>query len=437
MKKGKLLTGLLTLSMVMGQSLPALAAEEEFETDQTDFDSADHSYNQEARVIRQGIIGTGDKAAKWSLDDQGKMVVGSGSMEAIGSHEWPWQKNENRDLVKELVFNGRLIITKGSLISMLSSMPQLVSIDVTALDTAAVQDFTGMFSSNKKLEKIDLGSGIKHGYFRTYNATKFDNMFAYNPKLTQVGWFNYFDTSNVTSMDSMFRSCTSLTTVGLHQFDTRKVKRMDGLFQGCTQLRAINLSSFTVGEYSQGIEGIFRNCKNLQTFNFGPKSRHLIHQLGYVDETGPYTYQAYIPWSYKGKGPYCAEYIEMYLAPKDEYGEIKRWKDATISSGNPNSLLSLHRLYNPNSGEHFYTCEQDEKDHLVSLDWKDEDAAWKVPKTSDQPVYRLYNPNNGDHHFTTSEDEKESLVKVGWKDEGIGFYVHPMNEKDHHPVYRQ
>lgn len=127
----------------------------------------------------------------------------------------------------------------------------------------------------------------------------------------------------------------------------------------------------------------------------------------------------------------------MYLAPKDEYGEIKRWKDATISSGNPNSLLSLHRLYNPNSGEHFYTCEQDEKDHLVSLDWKDEDAAWKVPKTSDQPFYRLYNPNNGDHHFTTSEDEKESLVKVGWKDEGIGFYVHPMNEKDHHPVYRQ
>ncbi len=89
MKKGKLLTGLLTLSMVMGQSLPALAVEEEFETDQTDLDSADHSYNQEARVIRQGIIGTGDKAAKWSLDDQGKMVVGSGSMEAIGSHEWP------------------------------------------------------------------------------------------------------------------------------------------------------------------------------------------------------------------------------------------------------------------------------------------------------------------------------------------------------------
>lgn len=80
----------------------------------------------------------------------------------------------------------------------------------------------------------------------------------------------------------------------------------------------------------------------------------------------------------------------------------------------------MYRLYNPNSGEHFYTVDTKERDSLVKVGWKYEGEAWFAPKKSDTPVYRLY--SGTDHHYTTSSAERDSLVKAGWKDEGIGWY---------------
>ena len=84
--------------------------------------------------------------------------------------------------------------------------------------------------------------------------------------------------------------------------------------------------------------------------------------------------------------------------------------------------VSMYRLYNPNSGEHFYTSNETEKNDLVKAGWRYEGIAWNAPKTSDTPVYRLYNPNAGDHHYTTSITERDNLIKAGWKYEGIGWY---------------
>ncbi|WP_323089054.1 hypothetical protein [Allobaculum sp. JKK-2023] len=83
----------------------------------------------------------------------------------------------------------------------------------------------------------------------------------------------------------------------------------------------------------------------------------------------------------------------------------------------------MNRLYNPNSGEHFYTKDLNEKDVLVDLGWHDEGIGWVAPaNVTNVPVFRLYNPNAGDHHYTTSSVERDSLVNVGWKYEGIGWY---------------
>ena len=38
-------------------------------------------------------------------------------------------------------------------------------------------------------------------------------------------------------------------------------------------------------------------------------------------------------------------------------------------------------------------------------------------------MYRLYNPNSGEHFFTNTNAEKNMLIKAGWKYEGIGFYA--------------
>lgn len=96
--------------------------------------------------------------------------------------------------------------------------------------------------------------------------------------------------------------------------------------------------------------------------------------------------------------------------------------------------ISMYRLYNPNSGEHFYTKTTAERNHLVSVGWSDESYGWVSPAVSDAPVYRLYNPNGGDHHYTESAEERDGLVKLGWRYEGIGWY---SDTNKTIPVYRQ
>ena len=104
--------------------------------------------------------------------------------------------------------------------------------------------------------------------------------------------------------------------------------------------------------------------------------------------------------------------------------------NTTIITG----VVNMYRLYNPNSGEHFYTSNAGERDLLASLGWHDEGIGWIAPAHSNTPVYRLYNENGGEHHYTTSVAERDMLVSLGWNDEGIGWYSDDAHTV---PLYRQ
>lgn len=92
----------------------------------------------------------------------------------------------------------------------------------------------------------------------------------------------------------------------------------------------------------------------------------------------------------------------------------------------------LYRVYNPNTGEHFYTYNKDERDTLIKAGWGNENKGWISPAKGD-PVYRLYNPNAGEHHYTTNAHERDVLVAAGWKDEGVSFC---SDKKERVAVYR-
>lgn len=95
--------------------------------------------------------------------------------------------------------------------------------------------------------------------------------------------------------------------------------------------------------------------------------------------------------------------------------------DATAAADTTGTQV-MYRLYNPNSGEHFYTASEYERDADVAAGWRSEGVGWVAPVSSDVPVYRLYNPTAGDHHYTTSTYERDHLLSVGWLSEGIGWY---------------
>lgn len=96
----------------------------------------------------------------------------------------------------------------------------------------------------------------------------------------------------------------------------------------------------------------------------------------------------------------------------------------SFALGQFSGSLAMKRLYNPYTGEHFYTGNISGVDVLTSIGWRGEGVGRIAPCTSQAPVFRLYNPYvaGGDHHYTTFEGEKDALVAAGWQDEEIGWY---------------
>lgn len=134
-------------------------------------------------------------------------------------------------------------------------------------------------------------------------------------------------------------------------------------------------------------------------------------------------------------------------APTDAPDDINTELDTELDS-----IIPMFRLYNPNSGEHFYTANVVEKDSLAEIGWNYEGIGWYATAgqyRTTTPVYRLYNKAGGEHHYTINRYERNSLIKLGWKDEGVGWYSYEYSDssnpseanrgpgKDSVPLYRQ
>lgn len=99
------------------------------------------------------------------------------------------------------------------------------------------------------------------------------------------------------------------------------------------------------------------------------------------------------------------------------------------------STANVYRLYNPFSGEHFFTANDGERVYLASNGWNDEGIAWTAPYSSNRPVYRVFNPYTGEHHYTMNDDERNYLLLTGWNNEGISWYSVNTNTRGT-PIYR-
>ena len=164
----------------------------------------------------------------------------------------------------------------------------------------------------------------------------------------------------------------------------------------------------------------------------------------------PQALAAATPGVYKGSLNYNIMWEGIRVIPEPDYGSIPLTltvtdedvyiepdptdpEDTIPGDTVDPKAIEMHRLYNPNSGEHFFTGNVVEKDFLITLGWSYEGVAWYAPESSSVPVYRLYNPNAGDHHYTMNKGERDILIELGWNDEGIGWY---SSESETVPLYR-
>jgi|GEM_PF-660378 len=151
----------------------------------------------------------------------------------------------------------------------------------------------------------------------------------------------------------------------------------------------------------------------------------------------------YIASAFKEVCYKSGENVEKGAAP--DYDITKRKADGTVDYtdfynfalldkivNNHYGVDPMYRLYNPNTGEHFYTSNAGEKDYLSAIGWNFEGIGWNAPVSSDTPVYRLFNPFTSEHYYTTNEEEMFYLSVIGWNYEGIGWY----SSDNGMPIYR-
>ena len=84
-------------------------------------------------------------------------------------------------------------------------------------------------------------------------------------------------------------------------------------------------------------------------------------------------------------------------------------------------------VYNPNSGEHLYTTNDEERVKLTGLGWRDEGICFGTPVREGVPVYRLYLKASGEHLYSTNTGEIKILENNGWKNEGPKFMASSLN----------
>lgn len=81
----------------------------------------------------------------------------------------------------------------------------------------------------------------------------------------------------------------------------------------------------------------------------------------------------------------------------------------------PAGSVPVHRLYNPNGGQHYFTTNDVERQNLINAGWTPE-GDWGNVYTSAQgaatEVYMLY--LNGDHLWTRSQSERDALHSPQW-----------------------
>ena len=132
-----------------------------------------------------------------------------------------------------------------------------------------------------------------------------------------------------------------------------------------------------------------------------------------------------------GKWTDWTEVIPVIKA-SESGGEMFAIDNFSIKAYMVSTSEAMYRLYNPNTGEHFYTSNAGEKDYLSAIGWNYEGIGWNAPVSSDTPVYRLFNPFTSEHYYTTNEEEMFYLSVIGWNYEGIGWY----SADNGMPIYR-
>ena len=156
--------------------------------------------------------------------------------------------------------------------SMFSGCSALATLDISPLNTSNVTDMRYMFSNCKGLTSLDLSN------FKTNNVVNISGLFSGCQGLTSLD-LRSFNTANVTDMSFMFSTCLSLTSLDLSNFNTNNVTDMSGMFSGCSGLTSLDISHFNTSNVTN-MSSMFSNCSSLTSLDISSLNTSNVTNLG-------------------------------------------------------------------------------------------------------------------------------------------------------------
>lgn len=217
--------------------------------------------------IASGVYGN----ITWVIDSNGKLTVtGNGEFSSeTGTERAPWYSNRDSITSAEVSVEG---IT--NLSYMFYGCKNLISINLSGLNTGSAIDMEGMFKDCSSLINMNLSS------FDTKNVTNMWGMFEGCSSLSSVD-VSGFHTENVTDMQRMFEGCSSLANIDVSSFDTGKVTTMWGMFEGCSNLTSIDISGFHTGNVVD-MAAMFYGCSRLITIHMNGLDTRNVKYMNYM-----------------------------------------------------------------------------------------------------------------------------------------------------------
>ena len=235
------------------------------------------TYTRDESVYTIGMWGT----CPWEIGNDGTLTVhpGTGAEpddDIFASSKSPWI--DFADRITAIVFaqeNGQKVIAPTNCSHLFYNLGNVVTIDLSGLDTSRATDMSYMFSCgdwcDSSLESVNLSS------FSTSNVTSMRGMFQGCERLASLD-LSGFDTRCVTDMSGMFggyysgggeggidtqnSGCATLASLDLSNFDTSRVTTMANMFYGCTSLTSLDISSFDTSNVTD-MSVMFKGCASL------------------------------------------------------------------------------------------------------------------------------------------------------------------------------
>ncbi len=150
----------------------------------------------------------------------------------------------------------------------------LRSVNLAGWNTSSGDKFSQMFYQCASLEKLDISS------FKTGDVTTFEGMF-YGCSSLRALDLSHFDTSTATTFASMFYNCSSLSSLDVSMFDTSAATDVSQAFYGCGSLTELDLSRASTAKV-ETFYGMFSGCSGLKRIDLSLLDTSSARNLSYL-----------------------------------------------------------------------------------------------------------------------------------------------------------